>query len=335
MTLSVKDILSRILNQESFSREEMCQIMIAITEEQFNEHQIAALLMGIQMRGATVDELIGLRDGLLQTGKYIDLSDYNTLDIVGTGGDQKNTFNISTCSAFVIAGAGYQVTKHGNGASSSVSGASNVLQAHGVRFTDNHDTLRRSLDEAGICYFHAPLFAYGMKYVGPARKALGVPTCFNLLGPLVNPCHPKNSLHGTANQSQLRLYTSIHQKIGDNYGIITSYDGYDEISLTSGFKFVSNNFEKVYTPKDLGLNYVEPSDIYGGNTIEEACHIFDTVLEGTCTPAQKDVILANAACGIGVMDRNLSIEDSIALARESLDSGRALAAFRKFVEINS
>ena len=331
----MKSILSRLIAGETLSREETRTLMLNITREQYTDIQIAALLTAIQMRGATVEELLGFRDGLLETGKYIDLSDYNTLDIVGTGGDQKNTFNISTCSAFVIAGAGYKVTKHGNGASTSVSGASNVLEAHGVRFTADPDKLRRSLDEAGICYFHAPLFAYGMKFVGPARKALGVPTCFNLLGPLVNPCHPKNSLHGTADQSQLRLYTNIHQRIGDNFGIITSYDGYDEISLTSGFKFVTNHFEKVFTPKDLGLNYVEPSDIYGGTTIEEACAIFDSVLQGTSTPAQKSVIMANAACGISVLDRNLSVEDSIAIARESLDSGRALAAFKKFLELNS
>ncbi|MBR3514323.1 MAG: anthranilate phosphoribosyltransferase [Bacteroidaceae bacterium] len=331
----MKHYLSALIEGRDLTREETRDIMLNLTREQYNEHQIAALLMAIQLRGVTVDELLGLRDGLLETGLYIDLSDYNTLDIVGTGGDQKNTFNISTCAAFVIAGAGYKVTKHGNGASTSVSGASNVLQNHGVRFSSDADQLRRSLDEAGICYFHAPLFAYGMKFVGPARKALGVPTCFNLLGPLVNPCHPHNSLHGTANQSQLRLYTSIHQRIGDNFGVVTSYDGYDEISLTSGFKLVTNSFEKVYTPKEMGLNYVEPSDIYGGESAEEAMLIFDNVLQGTATTAQRNVVLANAACGISVMDRNLSIEESLDQARESLDSGRALNALKRFVAINS
>ena len=331
----MKTYLEKLVEGKELSREETHDIMIGITQEKYKAEQIAALLMGIQMHGVSVDELLGFRDALLETGKSVDLDDYDTLDIVGTGGDCKNTFNISTCSAFVIAGAGYKVTKHGNGASTSVSGASNVLEGHGVKFTSDLDTLRRSLDEAGICYLHAPLFAYGMKFVGPTRKAMQVPTCFNLLGPLVNPCRPKNSLHGTANQSQLRLYTNIHQKIGDNFGVVTSYDGYDEISLTSGFKFSTNVFEKVYTPKDLGLNYVKPADIYGGNTASEAMRVFDSVLEGTCSEAQKNVILANAACGISVMDYNKSIDDSIAEARESLDSGRALAAFKKFVEINS
>ncbi|MBR1466928.1 MAG: anthranilate phosphoribosyltransferase [Bacteroidaceae bacterium] len=331
----MKNYLEKLVAGKELDRKETYEIMINITQEKYNVQQIAALLMGIQMHGVSVDELLGFRDALLETGKRVDLDDYDTLDIVGTGGDCKNTFNISTCSAFVIAGAGYKVTKHGNGASTSVSGASTVLQGHGVKFTDDTDTLRRSLDEAGICYLHAPLFAYGMKFVGPTRKALQVPTCFNLLGPLVNPCRPKNSLHGTANQSQMRLYTNIHQKIGDNFGVVTSYDGYDEISLTSGFKFSTNVFEKVYTPKDMGLNYVKPKDIYGGDTADDAKKIFDSVLEGTCTEAQKSVILANAACGISVMDYNKSIDESIAEARESLDSGRALAAFKKFVEINS
>ena len=331
----MKQYLNQLIEGETLTREQTHEILLGITRQAFNDSQIAALLMALQTRGVTVDELLGLRDGLLETGRHVDLDGYNTLDIVGTGGDGKNTFNISTCAAFVIAGAGYKVTKHGNGASTSVSGASTVLEGHGVRFTDDPDRLRRSLDEAGICYFHAPLFAYGMKFVGPVRRALGVPTCFNLLGPLVNPCHPKNSLHGTATQAQQRLYVRAHQKIGDNYGVVTSYDGYDEISLTSGFKLVTPHFEKVFTPKDLGLNYVEPKDIFGGQTAEDARRIFDAVLEGTAREEQKSVVLANAACGVSVMDRNLSVEDSIALCRESLESGRALAAFRRFCEINS
>ncbi len=331
----MKDYLLKLIGGATLSREDTHAIMINLTKEKYNEAQIAALLMALQVRGVTVDELLGFRDGLLETGKPVDLSDYNTLDIVGTGGDGKNTFNISTCSAFVIAGAGYKVTKHGNVASTSVSGASNVLLGHGVKFTDDVDLLKRSLDEAGICYLHAPLFAYGMKFVGPTRKALQIPTCFNLLGPLVNPCHPKNSLHGVATQSQLRLYVNVHQAIGDNFGVITNFDGYDEISLTSGFKICTNLFEKVYTPKDMGFNYVKPEEIYGGATAEDAMKIFDAVLEGTSTEGQKNVVLANSACGIGVMNPNLSVEDTVAQARESLESGKALAAFKKYVELNS
>lgn len=331
----MKQYLLKLIDGECLSRKDTRDILIGLTEQKYNDSQIAALLMAIQTRGVTVDELLGFRDGLLETGKHIDMGDINTIDIVGTGGDGKNTFNISTCASFVVAGAGYKVTKHGNGGSSSVSGASNVLQGHGVRFTADADQLRRTLDACNICYFHAPLFAYGMKFVGPTRKALAIPTCFNLLGPLVNPCHPKNSLHGTANQAQLRLYTAIHERIGDNFGVVTSYDGYDEISLTSGFKMTSRNFEKVFTPKDMGFNYVSTEDIFGGNTAEEAMRIFDDVLEGRATLAQRNVVLANAACAISVIDRNLSITDTVEMARESLDSGQALRCFKKFVEMNS
>ncbi len=331
----MKEYLSRMIGGEILSRQDTHSIMLGIVDQKYNDCQIAALLMALQSRGVSVDELLGFRDGLLETGKYMNFEDYNTLDIVGTGGDGKNTFNISTCASFVVAGAGYKVTKHGNGASSSVSGASNVLQGHGVQFTDDRDKLVRSLEEAGICYFHAPLFAYGMKFVGPVRRALAIPTCFNLLGPLVNPCRPKNSLHGTANQAQMRLYVNAHQKIGDHFGVVSSYDGYDEISLTSGFKLTTNDFEKVFTPKDLGFNYVNPEEIYGGSTQEEAMKIFDSVLDGTSTESQKNVVIANAACGISVIDRNMSIADSVAMARESLESGKAMAAFRKYVELNS
>lgn len=331
----MKKFLLQLIEGNTLTQEDTHEIMLNIVEEKYNVQQIAALLMALQTRGVTVDELLGFRQGLLETGKYMDFTEYDTLDIVGTGGDGKNTFNISTCSAFVIAGAGYKVTKHGNGGSSSVSGASNVLQGHGVKFTDDINQMKRTLDETGICYFHAPLFAYGMKFVGPTRKALGIPTCFNLLGPLVNPCHPKNSLHGTANQAQLRLYTNLHQKIGDNFGVITSYDGYDEISLTSGFKICTNDFEKVLTPVDLGLKYVKQNDIFGGETAEEAMKIFDSVLEGTSTEAQKNVVIANAACGISIMDKNMSMADSVAMARESLESGKALQTFKKFIELNS
>lgn len=331
----MKEYLLKLVDGQTLSRSETHDIMIGITQQRYNDCQIASLLMALQTRGVTVDELLGFRDGLLETGKKVNLDDYNTLDIVGTGGDGKNTFNISTCSAFVIAACGYKVTKHGNGSATSVSGASNVLQAHGVKFSDDESQLRRSLEQTNFCYLHAPLFAHGMKYVGPTRRAMGIPTCFNLLGPFVNPCHPKNSLHGTANHDLQRLYVNAHQKIGDNYGVVTSYDGYDEISLTSGFKLITNYFEKVFTPKDLGLNYLDPQEIYGGSTPEEAWKIFDSVLEGTSTEAQKNVIIANAACGIAVMDRNQSIEDSVLMAREALESGKALETFKKFVELNS
>ena len=327
--------LEKLIEGDSLTREDTHGIMLGIVEGKYNDCQTSALLMAIQAKGITVDELLGFRDGILETGRHVDLGGVPTIDIVGTGGDGKNSFNISTCAAFVMAGAGYKVSKHGNGGSTSVSGASNVLAGHGVKFTDDEGILRRSLDEAGICYLHAPLFALGMKWVAPVRKAIGIPTCFNLLGPLVNLCSPKYSLHGTANQTQMRLYTNVHQKIGDTYSVVTSYDGYDEISLTSGFKINTNYFEKVITPIDMGFKYVRQSDIYGGDTQEEARRIFDSVLENTSTEAQKNVVIANAACGISIMEDGMTMADTIEIARDSIESGKALEAFRKFLDINS
>lgn len=323
------------MSGETLTRQETHDIMLGITAGAYTPVQTSALLTAIQISGITVEEVLGFRDGLLETGKRVHLDDLDTLDIVGTGGDGKNTFNISTCAAFVIAGAGYLVSKHGNGGSSSVSGASNVLALHGVKFTDDESLLRRSIEQAGVCYMHAPLFAYGMKNVGPVRKELGIPTCFNILGPLLNPCRPKNSLHGTASQSQMRLYTNIHQRLGDNFGVVTSFDGYDEISLTSEFKVVTRLYERVYTPVEMGLRYTTQADLYGGDTPEQAAAIFDAVLQGTATEAQKNVVIANAACGISIMDKNLSMADTVAIAKESLESGKARACFDKFLDINS
>src|SRR5574344_2857838 len=242
--MEMKDILNRMLNHEELSREETRDIIVGITKSEFPEEQITALLTGLQMRGVTVDELLGFRDGILATGVPAILDCDRYIDVVGTRGDRKNTFNISTTSCFVIAGAGYKVAKHGNYAATSVSGASNVIKNHGVVFTDDMDKLNRSINEAGIFYLHAQLFAKAMKFVGPTRKALPFPTFFNLLGPLVNPSKPTCQLLGTANLDQMRLYNQVYQKLGIDFGIVNSIDGYDEISLTSDFKVTTNNYER-------------------------------------------------------------------------------------------
>lgn len=329
----MKEILSALVEGHTLSRQEAHDVLLGITRQQCNEHQIAALLMSIQMRGVTVDELLGFSDGLLETGHAVDLGGIETLDIVGTGGDGKNTFNISTCAAFVLAGAGYKVSKHGNGSATSVSGASDVLAAHGVKFTGERDVLLRALDEAGVCYLHAPLFAVGMKYVGPTRKALQIPTCFNLLGPLVNPARPTYNFFGTATPAQQQLYGDVMRARGKAFAIVNSADGYDEVSLTGAFSVLSPDGLHTYTPADLGLSPVSQQDIYGGQTQAEAVDIFDHVLNGTATRAQTDVVVANAAMAIHLLSPQLAVQDCVAAARESLVSGRALAAFRKFVQI--
>ncbi|MCQ2375660.1 MAG: anthranilate phosphoribosyltransferase [Salinivirgaceae bacterium] len=333
----MKQILQRLVAKEILSQEDTKQIMVNITKEQYSNEQIAAMLGMMQMRGVSVDELLGFREGLLETGKPVDLSDYNTIDIVGTGGDGKNTFNISTCSCFVLAGAGYKVAKHGNVAASSVSGASNVLMAHGVKFTDDVNRHKENLEKAGITYLHAPLFAYGMKFVGPIRKSLQVPTVFNLLGPLVNPSKPKNQMLGTANLNQLRLYTNVYQKMGINYTIVTSTDGYDEISLTSSFKVSSVGEEKVYSVAEIGLPAVLPDEICGGKdqTLDDAKKVFDDVLANKANRGPMNVVLINSAFAIRTFCPQKSIEECIAEARESIESGKAMQALKNYVALNS
>lgn len=332
----MKEVLNKMLNHEELSRTETRDIIVGITKDEFPTEQITALLTGLQMRGVTVDELLGFRDGILATGVKAILDCDKYIDVVGTGGDRKNTFNISTTSCFVIAGAGYKVAKHGNYAATSVSGASNVIHHHGVKFTADIDKLNRSINEAGIVYLHAQLFASAMKFVGPIRKALQFPTVFNLLGPLVNPSQPKAQLLGVANLDQMRLYRQVYQKLGIDYGIVNSIDGYDEISLTGDFKVATNNYERVFSPADLGFVPATPEELVGGANEDEAAEIFDAVLANRALPAQKNVVLANAAFGIQVMEKGRkSIEECVEIARESIDSGKALATFRKFAEINS
>ena len=316
MAQTMKDILNRMLNHEELTREEMKTILIGITHSEYPNEQITALLTCLQMRGVTVDELLGFRDGVLETGVPAILKADRYIDVVGTGG--------------------YKVAKHGNYAATSVSGASNVIQHHGIHFTDDIDQLNRSLDQAGIVYLHAQLFAKAMKFVGPIRKALQFPTIFNLLGPIVNPSQPKCQLLGVANLDQMRLYNSVYQKIGIDYGIVNSIDGYDEISLTGDFKVTTNNYERIFKPQDLGFAIAKPEELVGGATEEEAAQIFDSVLENRALPAQKNIVLANAGFGIQVLEKGQkSIEECIEIARESIDSGAALKTFKKFVELNS
>ena len=320
---------------EELSQAETHQIMLNIVEQRYPDVQIAAFLTALEMRGVTVDELLGLRDGLLDTGKRIDLSPFEPIDIVGTGGDGKNTFNISTCACFVVAGAGYKVAKHGNYASTSVSGASNVIEAHGVKFCADEDILRKALDKVGIVYLHAPLFASGMKAVASTRRGLAVPTSFNILGPLVNPCHPKNQLLGVATLKQLRLYSRVYERLGINYGIVNSIDDYDEVSLTGDFKIKTNGYERIITPEEVGFARISAEEIYGGSTLEAAQKVFDNVLTGNALRSQTDVVIANAAMAIRVLDASKSVEDCVAVARESIESGKAYEKLKQFVEFFS
>lgn len=331
----MKQILYKLFEHRYLGRTEARDILQNIVQGKYNDAQIASLITVFLMRNISVEELTGFRDALLEMRIPVDLSEYTPIDIVGTGGDGKNTFNISTAACFVVAGAGYPVVKHGNYGATSVSGASNVMEQHGVQFTSDMSRLRKSMDMCNIAYLHAPLFNSAMKAVAPVRKALGVRTFFNMLGPLVNPALPKYQLLGVYNLSLLRLYNYVFQESDTRFAVVHGLDGYDEISLTGEFKVATSTTETIYTPESIGFNRYCEQDLDGGKSPDEAARIFDRVLQGEATPAQADCVIANAAFAIRVIEPEKSLADCIALARESMESGRALKTLKMFVELNS
>ncbi len=331
----MKEILLRLFAHEELSSSEACSLMLGVTNGDYNDAQLASLLTVFQMRGVTVPELVGFRRALLSTRVPVDLSDYAPIDIVGTGGDGKNTFNISTCACFVVAAASYTVAKHGNYGATSVSGASNVMEQHGVRFTADEARLRRSVEGCGVAYLHAPLFNPAMKHVASVRRSLQVRTLFNLLGPLINPCCPPYQLLGVAELAQMRLYTLTLQELGVGFAVVNNLDGYDEISLTDEFKVMTNRYETIYRPSDLGFALAPQEALSGGATPEEAAHIFDAVLQGRATQAQTDCVLINASFAIQARHPQRPIDECVAVAHEALASGKAWKTFCRFVELNS
>lgn len=331
----MNQILSNLFEHKSLTRDEARDIMLNIADGKYNDNQLSAFMTVFLMRSITPEELTGFRDAILMRRVAVDFGDEKTIDIVGTGGDGKNTFNISTASCFVVAGSGRKVVKHGNYGASSVSGASNVLEQHGVKFTADGDKLRRSLEESGVAFLHAPFFSPALKSVGPVRRSLKMRTFFNMLGPLVNPTLPKNQLLGVYNLKLMRLYRYIAQNEGINCTIVHSLDGYDEISLTSPFKVATPGYELVMTADDLGLKGGTERDLYGGETVEEVAAVFDDVLAGRASEAKRNCVTANAAFAINTLNPEIGLERAVAEAKESLESGAALDSFRRFVELNS
>lgn len=329
----MKAILNRLFEHDKLSREEAKNILMDISKGTFNHIQVAAFTAVYNMRPITLSELQGFRDALLELCVPLDLGGIESMDIVGTGGDGKNTFNISTTSAMVIAGAGYTVTKHGSYGVSSAVGSSNVLMELGYQFTNDQDTLRRQAEEAKLCFLHAPLFHPAMKEVVPVRKQLGMKTFFNMLGPLVNPLQPKYQLFGTFSMELSRMYQYIMQHTGRQFAIVYALDGYDEVSLTGDFKLRTNDSERIYSPQDLGMKTIDSDELYGGETEGDAAKILLSVLQNEASPAQKSAVLSNAGLGIKVIHPENSIEDCIAEARESIESGRAYNKLKTLVNL--
>jgi anthranilate phosphoribosyltransferase len=329
----MKAILNKLYNHERLSKSEAKKILIDIASEKYNEAHLASFMTVFMMRPITVDELSGFRDALKELSIKVDLSDYNTIDIVGTGGDGKDTFNISTLTSFIVAGTGQKVAKHGNYSVSSQSGSSDMLESFGYKFTNDEGVLREHLEKANICFLHAPKFHPAMKAVSPTRKALALKTFFNMLGPLVNPSSPKNHMLGTFNLEIARLYNYILQEEDINYGIIHGLDGYDEISLTSGFKFFSKKGEQIINPEDLGQKRIQQTEIFGGNSVTDAAKIFKTIIKGKGTEAQNNVVLTNAAFALTIVDELKPFETAFAEAKDSLFGLRAKQTLEKLVSL--
>ncbi len=323
----MKAILNRLINHDILSKEDAKQVLVNIAKGAYNPSQIAAFLTVYMMRSITIEELEGFRDALLELCLAIDLKSYNPVDLCGTGGDGKDTFNISTLASFVTAGAGVHVTKHGNYGVSSKCGSSNVMEFLGIKFSNEADFLTKCIDTAGICVLHAPLFHPAMKNVAPIRRELAVKTFFNMLGPMVNPAFPKNQMVGVFNLELARMYGYLYQNTDKKFTVLHALDGYDEISLTGNTKTISNSSESMLKPEDFGVSTLSASEIQGGDSIEASAKIFMDILEGKGTEAQNNVVCANAGIAIATV-KELSPKAGFELAKESLLSGKGLKALQ-------
>lgn len=328
----MKEILNQLIEYKSLDKGTAKEILTNLAQGKYNQSQVAAFLTVYLMRSITVEELEGFRDAMLDLCVPVDIPEYDAIDLCGTGGDGKNTFNISTLSSFIVAAAGQNVAKHGNNGVSSVSGSSNLMAHFGYEFTNDIDQIKKSLDACGLCFLHAPLFHPAMKNVAPIRRDLGVKTFFNMLGPMVNPSFPKKQLVGVFSLELARLYGYLYQKTDKHFVILHALDGYDEISLTGSFKKITNGKETIVSPDELGMQLVQPEAIFGGDSVEESAQIFERILKGEGTKEQNSVGIANAAmaieCGKGV-----STDEAVGMAEEALMSGKALKTFKTILEL--
>ncbi len=329
----MKKILQYLFEYKTLSRDDAKEVLLNISKSIYNETEVASFVTVFLMRSITIEELQGFRDALLELCVKVDLKDYKTLDIVGTGGDGKNTFNISTLACFVAAGAGQKVTKHGNYGATSISGSSNVMEQLGYKFKNENSKLKTELEQANICFMHAPLFHPALKTVAPIRKNFGLRTFFNMLGPLVNPAAPTYQMIGVYNLEMARIYNYVLQQSNKAFTIIHTLDGYDEISLTTDTKVITNEGEHIKTPIELGKRFITPDDIYGGGNIEESAKIFLNILKREGTWSQNAVVLANTAMALQCTNNFTHYEDAYAAAVESLESGSAYNCLQKLISL--
>lgn len=330
----MKTILNKLINHEILSKEEAKATLIGISEGKFNMNQVTAFLTVYLMRSITINELAGFREALLELCIPIDFSDYETIDLCGTGGDNKDTFNISTLATFIVAGAGVKVAKHGNYGVSSISGSSNVMEKMGVKFTNNQDFLKHSLEKTNVAILHAPLFHPAMKFVAPIRKELGVKTFFNMLGPMVNPSFPKHQMVGVFSLELARMYAYLYQNTSTNYAILHGLTGFDEISLTDEVKVITPKIEVTINAKTFGLNKIDLQSIKGGSTIDESAALFYNIINGRGTVEQNQVVCVNAAQAIALVT-NCSLTEGYERAKESLESKKALNSLTQLIQLSN
>lgn len=328
----MKKILDKLFQFKKLTREEARKMLLSLAKGEHNVSQVAAFLSTYRMRTISLDELMGFREAMLELCVPLDLNGYNTIDLCGTGGDGKNTFNISTLASFVVAGAGEKVVKHGNYGVSSVCGSSNILEHFGYQFKNDADALKQELDKAGICFLHAPKFHPAMKNVAPIRRDLGVKTFFNILGPMVNPSQPKNQLIGVYNLELARTYHYLYQRLDKRYAIVHSLDGYDEISLTSPAKVFTTEGERMISPAQFGQEIINPDQIFGGNDIPTSAQMFMHILEGNGTKAQTSAVISNAGLAMHILYPEQNLENCVETARKSLLGGKALEAFKQLIK---
>ena len=328
----MKNYLQKRILGEILNKQEAQEALAIIARGEANNSHIASFLTTYMIKPITADELEGFRDAMLDLALTVDLSEFSPMDVCGTGGDGKDTFNISTTSSFVVAGAGQRVAKHGNHGVSSSVGSSTVLEYLGVKFTNDESYLKSKIESAGICFLHAPLFHPAMRFVGPIRKELGMKTFFNMLGPILNPAQVKKQVTGVYNQEILEIYGELFQKAEGNFGVLFGLDGYDEISLTSDFELITKRGKETFSPEQLGFTRCKQEDLYGGNDVAASAKILLTILENKGTKAQTEVVMANAAIALYCADDDLSISDAVLMAKESLISGKALNSFKKFIQ---
>jgi anthranilate phosphoribosyltransferase len=328
----MKKTLEYLFEGNTLTREQAKESLIEVGKGLHSEPEFASFLTVFKMRPLASVELAGFRDAMVEMCLATDLSDYNAIDVVGTGGDGKNTFNISTLACFVIAGAGVKVTKHGNYAVSSTSGSSNVLELLGYKFSSDLGKLKNDLDKGNFCFHHAPLFHPAMKYIAPVRRALKVQTFFNILGPMINPSSPKYQILGVNNEENFNHYKNVYETLDVNYAIVNSMDGYDEISLTANTRIALKNKDFSLSPTDFGMEKIQPEKLFGGETIEEAAKIFLDILKGKGTKEQNSAVIANSALGLHIYYPEKTLMDCVEMAKESLKSKSALGKLKAIID---